>query len=119
MKVRKAGKIETIFGTKRFMSVATIKRMRKADLDDWLFQRGFMPEAFDNNKEKRAARKCPLHVLVCSVSNMFAILAERAWLVPKFSGGLGCARGFVQTFGRAGAPPPIQQKYLKLPAFNI
>ena len=50
---RKAGKIETIFGTKRFMSVATIKRMRKADLDDWLFQRGFMPEAFDNNKEKR------------------------------------------------------------------
>ena len=50
---RKAGKIETIFGTKRFMSVATINRMRKADLDDWLFQRGFMPEAFDNNKEKR------------------------------------------------------------------
>ena len=50
---RRAGKIETIFGTKRFMSVATINRMRKADLDDWLFQRGFMPEAFDNNKEKR------------------------------------------------------------------
>lgn len=50
---RKAGKVETIFGTKRFMSVATINRMRKADLDDWLFQRGFMPEAFDNNKEKR------------------------------------------------------------------
>lgn len=52
-KHRKAGKVETIFGTKRFMSVATINRMRKADLDDWLFQRGFMPEAFDNNKEKR------------------------------------------------------------------
>ena len=50
---RNAGKVETIFGTKRFMSVATINRMRKADLDDWLFQRGFMPEAFDNNKEKR------------------------------------------------------------------
>ena len=50
---RRAGKVETIFGTKRFMSVATINRMRKADLDDWLFQRGFMPEAFDNNKEKR------------------------------------------------------------------
>ena len=50
---RRAGKIETIFGTKRFMSVALINRMRKADLDDWLFQRGFMPEAFDNNKEKR------------------------------------------------------------------
>ena len=50
---RKAGKIETIFGTKRFMSVSLINRMRKADLDDWLFQRGFMPEAFDNNKEKR------------------------------------------------------------------
>jgi hypothetical protein len=50
---RRAGKIETIFGTKRLMSVATINRMRKADLDDWLFQRGFMPEAFDNNKEKR------------------------------------------------------------------
>lgn len=50
---RNAGKVETIFGTKRFMSVATINRMRKPDLDDWLFQRGFMPEAFDNNKEKR------------------------------------------------------------------
>ena len=50
---RRAGKIETIYGTKRFMSVALINRMRKADLDDWLFQRGFMPEAFDNNKEKR------------------------------------------------------------------
>ena len=50
---RRAGKIETIFGTKRFMSVSLINRMRKADLDDWLFQRGFMPEAFDNNKEKR------------------------------------------------------------------
>jgi len=50
---RRAGKVETIFGTKRFMSVATINRMRKPDLDDWLFQRGFMPEAFDNNKEKR------------------------------------------------------------------
>jgi hypothetical protein len=52
-KHRNAGKVETIFGTKRFMSVATINRMRKADLDDWLFQRGFMPEAFDNNKEKK------------------------------------------------------------------
>jgi len=50
---RNAGKVETIYGTKRFMSVATINRMRKPDLDDWLFQRGFMPEAFDNNKEKR------------------------------------------------------------------
>jgi hypothetical protein len=35
------------------MSVATINKMNKASLDDWLFQRGFMPEAFDNNKEKR------------------------------------------------------------------
>ena len=52
-KHRKAGKVETIFGTKRFMSVATIRKMNKASLDDWLFQRGFMPEAFDNNKEKR------------------------------------------------------------------
>ena len=50
---RKAGKVETIFGTKRFMSVATINRMRKADLDDWLFQRGFMPEAFRQQQEKR------------------------------------------------------------------
>ena len=52
-RVRKAGKVETIYGTLRFMSVATINKMNKASLDDWLFQRGFMPEAFDNNKEKR------------------------------------------------------------------
>jgi len=50
---RKAGKVETIHGTLRFMSVATINKMNKASLDDWLFLRGFMPEAFDNNKEKR------------------------------------------------------------------
>ena len=49
---RKAGKVETIFGTKRFMSVATINRMRKADLDDWLFQRGFMPELSTTTKRK-------------------------------------------------------------------
>ncbi len=53
MRIRKAGKVETIFGTKRFMSVSTIRKMNKASLDDWLFQRGFMPEAFDNNTEKR------------------------------------------------------------------
>ena len=52
-KHRKAGKVETIYGNLRFMSVATIRKMNKASLDDWLFQRGFMPEAFDNNKEKR------------------------------------------------------------------
>lgn len=52
MKV-KSGKVETMFGFKRFMSVSRINKMLKADLDDWLFQRGFMPEAFDNNKEKR------------------------------------------------------------------
>ena len=52
-RLRKAGKVETIFGTERFMSVATIRKMNKASLDDWLFQRGFMPEAFDNNTEKR------------------------------------------------------------------
>ena len=52
-RVRKAGKVETIYGTLRFMSVATINKMNKASLDDWLFQRGFMPEAFDNNREKR------------------------------------------------------------------
>ena len=50
---RNAGKVETIHGTLRFMSVATINKMNKASLDSWLFQRGFMPEAFDNNKEKR------------------------------------------------------------------
>jgi hypothetical protein len=50
---RNAGKVETIHGTLRFMSVATINKMNKASLDAWLFQRGFMPEAFDNNKEKR------------------------------------------------------------------
>ena len=50
---RNAGKVETIYGSKRFMSVATIRKMNKASLDDWLFQRGFMPEAFDNNTEKR------------------------------------------------------------------
>ena len=50
---RNAGKVETIYGNLRFMSVATIRKMNKASLDDWLFQRGFMPEAFDNNKEKR------------------------------------------------------------------
>ena len=50
---RNAGKVETIHGTLRSMSVATINKMNKASLDDWLFQRGFMPEAFDNNKEKR------------------------------------------------------------------
>lgn len=50
---RNAGKVETIHGTLRFMSVATINKMNKASLDDWLFQRGFMPEAFDNNKERR------------------------------------------------------------------
>lgn len=52
-KQRNAGKVETIYGTKRFMSVATIRKMNKASLDDWLFQRGFMPEAFDNVKEKK------------------------------------------------------------------
>lgn len=52
-KHRNAGKVETIYGTLRFMSVATINKMNKASLDDWLFQRGFMPEAFDNNREKR------------------------------------------------------------------
>ena len=52
-KHRNSGKVETIHGTLRFMSVATINKMNKASLDDWLFQRGFMPEAFDNNKEKR------------------------------------------------------------------
>ena len=50
---RNAGKVETIYGNLRFMSVATIRKMNKASLDDWLFQRGFMPEAFDNNTEKR------------------------------------------------------------------
>tara|TARA_A100001015_G_scaffold236570_1_gene268830 strand:+ start:7526 stop:7786 length:261 start_codon:yes stop_codon:yes gene_type:complete len=50
---RNAGKVETIYGNLRFMSVATINKMNKASLDDWLFQRGFMPEAFDNNKEKK------------------------------------------------------------------
>ena len=50
---RNAGKVETIYGTLRFMSVARINKMNKASLDDWLFQRGFMPEAFDNNKERR------------------------------------------------------------------
>mgnify|MGYP001309987762 CR=1 FL=1 len=50
---RNAGKVETVYGTKRFMSVATIRKMNKASLDDWLFQRGFMPEAFDNVKEKK------------------------------------------------------------------
>jgi len=52
-KHRNAGKVETIYGTLRFMSVARINKMNKASLDDWLFQRGFMPEAFDNNKERR------------------------------------------------------------------
>ena len=52
-KHRNAGKVETIYGTLRFMSVARINKMNKASLDDWLFQRGFMPEAFDNSKEKR------------------------------------------------------------------
>ena len=52
-KQRNAGKVETIYGSMRFMSVATIRKMNKASLDDWLFQRGFMPEAFDNNKEKK------------------------------------------------------------------
>ena len=50
---RNAGKVETVYGTKRFMSVATIRKMNKASLDDWLSQRGFMPEAFDNVKEKK------------------------------------------------------------------
>jgi hypothetical protein len=50
---RNAGKIETIYGNLRFMSVATINKMNKASLDDWLQQRGYMPEAFDNNKEKK------------------------------------------------------------------
>lgn len=50
---RNAGKVETIYGSKRFMSVATIRKMNKASLDDWLAQRGFMPEAFDNVKEKK------------------------------------------------------------------
>ena len=39
-KHRKAGKVETIYGNLRFMSVATIRKMNKASLDDWLFQRG-------------------------------------------------------------------------------
>ena len=52
-KHRNAGKVETIYGTLRFMSVARINKMNKASLDDWLFQRGFMPEAFDSSKEKR------------------------------------------------------------------
>ena len=50
---RNAGKVETIYGSKRFMSVATIRKMNKASLDDWLAQRGYMPEAFDNVKEKK------------------------------------------------------------------
>jgi len=50
---RNAGRVETLFGNKQFMSVAMIKRMRKAELDDWLTMRGFMPEAFDNVKEKK------------------------------------------------------------------
>ena len=50
---RNAGKVETIYGTKRFMSVATINKMNKASLEDWLFQRGFMPEAFETNKERK------------------------------------------------------------------
>ena len=52
-KQRNAGRVETLFGNKQFMSVAMIKRMRKAELDDWLTMRGFMPEAFDNVKEKK------------------------------------------------------------------
>ena len=50
---RNAGRVETMYGNKQFMSVAMIKRMRKAELDDWLTMRGFMPEAFDNVKEKK------------------------------------------------------------------
>jgi len=50
---RNAGRVETLFGNKQFMSVAMIKRMRKAELDDWLTMRGFMPEAFDNVREKK------------------------------------------------------------------
>ena len=52
-KQRNAGRVETLFGNKQFMSVAMINRMRKAELDDWLTMRGFMPEAFDNVKEKK------------------------------------------------------------------
>lgn len=51
--MKNAGRVETIFGSTRYMSVARINKMRKADLDNWLFLRGFSPEAFDNNKEKK------------------------------------------------------------------
>ena len=51
----KAGTVETVFGSKRHMSVARIKRMGKRDLDSWLFLRGFSPTSFSNNKERKEA----------------------------------------------------------------
>jgi hypothetical protein len=50
---KNSGYIETIQGGVRFMSVAKINKMKKMDLDHLLYQRGFMPEAFENVKEKR------------------------------------------------------------------
>ncbi len=48
----KQGAVQTIFGSKRYMSVAKIKRMNKKDLDLWLSLRGFSATSFSNNKEK-------------------------------------------------------------------
>ncbi len=53
MRVKNSGYIETLHGSHVFMSVAKINKMRKGELDHLLFLRGFMPEAFDNVKEKR------------------------------------------------------------------
>ena len=52
-RLRNAGSVETLHGIKVFMSVAKINKMKKDELNDWLYLRGFAPDAFDGNKEKK------------------------------------------------------------------